>query len=356
MLPSPHHHLHTAITFISSSPSPRHHLYNTIHHVISTITSFPPTPPQPRHHLHLYGSRTPLSPPSLSSPHPRQQPTTTFATFLHCGHITISISPLSPLPSSLPQPPPSRLSRGTAAASPSAPPRNDIRHLLSGFRYAYSWMASCSLPGLFLGFKTGVIQGRLGEQLNDDKEKGNRIMKDKKQKLTGIKEVVELEQRINNAMTLCLEMGSDMEVIVISHDDTSLDAYVFSYSDSSKDSHDYLSEDSSEDLINFLAGRDPQWQFPKQTEEEEPKLLDIEEEDPMSLDIVYPHPEIDSSSKGTNTRGQAHYGLRSLGAIHEEVVVVRKSYSLVKVTNVVLGLRAPKAEVGCFGSGRKRNS
>ncbi|GJT19516.1 hypothetical protein Tco_0878222 [Tanacetum coccineum] len=164
-------------------------------------------------------------------------------------------------------------------------------------------------------------------------------------------------------MTLCLEMGSDMEVIVISHDDTSLDAYVFSYNDSSKDSHDYLSKDSSKDLINFLPGRDPQWQFPKQTEEEEPKPLDvpmqtekeklkpldvpmqIEEEDPMSLDIVYPHPEIASSSRGTNTRGQAHYGLRSLGAIHEVVVVVRKSYSLVKVTMFVLWLELQKQQI-----------
>nr|GEX71364.1 hypothetical protein [Tanacetum cinerariifolium] len=150
------------------------------------------------------------------------------------------------------------------------------------------------------------------------------------------------------------------EVIVIPDHDSSLDAPVFSYSDSSKDSHDYLSKDSSEDLINFLAGRDPQWTFPKQSEEEEPKPLDVpmqtKEEDSMPIDIVYPHPEVASSSRGTNTRGQANYGIRSLITIHEEVVVVKKPYSLVKVTNVVLGLRAPKAKVGCSGSGRKRNS
>ncbi|GJY82561.1 hypothetical protein Tco_0495937 [Tanacetum coccineum] len=103
----------------------------------------------------------------------------------------------------------------------------------------------------------------------------------------------------------------------LNDDDTSLDAPVFSYSDSSNDSHDYMSEDSSEALINFL------------TEEEEPKPLDVpmqtKEEYPVLFDI-------------------------------EEVVVVKKPYSLVKVTNVVLGLRAPKAKVGCSGSGRKRNS
>nr|GEY97546.1 hypothetical protein [Tanacetum cinerariifolium]GEZ11180.1 hypothetical protein [Tanacetum cinerariifolium] len=148
------------------------------------------------------------------------------------------------------------------------------------------------------------------------------------------------------------------------NDDTSSDH------DTSKDSQNYLSEDYSKDLINFLSCHDPQWQFPNQTQEEEPKLIptqteekdplpiDIprqtEKEDPLSLDIVYPL--LDSSSNGTNIRGQAHYGLRSLGPIQEEVVMVKKPYNLVKVTNVVLGLRAPKAEVGCFGFGKKRNS
>ncbi|GJT20666.1 hypothetical protein Tco_0890603 [Tanacetum coccineum] len=63
--------------------------------------------------------------------------------------------------------------------------------------------------------------------------------------------------------------------------------------------------------------------------------METEEEEPKSLDVPM----------GTNTRGQTHYGLRSLGPILEEVVVVKKPYSLVKVTNVFLGLRAPKAEV-----------
>nr|GEU90247.1 retrotransposon protein, putative, Ty1-copia subclass [Tanacetum cinerariifolium] len=78
-----------------------------------------------------------------------------------------------------------------------------------------------------------------------------------------------------------------------------------SYHDTSKDSQDYLSDDSSEDLINFLSSRDLQWQFPKQSHEEEPKpvprkteeedplpidvLMKIEEEDPLSIDIVVEH-------------------------------------------------------------------
>ncbi|GJU66675.1 hypothetical protein Tco_1252934 [Tanacetum coccineum] len=61
---------------------------------------------------------------------------------------------------------------------------------------------------------------------------------------------------------------------------------------------------------------------PMHTKEEEPNLLDVpmqtEEEDPIPLDIVYPHPETTSSSRGTNTRGQAYYGLKSLGPIQEE--------------------------------------
>nr|GEX05736.1 hypothetical protein [Tanacetum cinerariifolium] len=75
----------------------------------------------------------------------------------------------------------------------------------------------------------------------------------------------------------------------------------------------------------------------------------------MPLDVFYPHPESASSSRVTNTRGQPHYALRSLGPIHEEVVVVKKPYSLVKVTNAVLGLRAPKEEFGCYGPDRKIN-
>ncbi|GJW31266.1 hypothetical protein Tco_0051298 [Tanacetum coccineum] len=78
------------------------------------------------------------------------------------------------------------------------------------------------------------------------------------------------------------------------------------------------------------------------------KKQKTEEEDPLPLDIVYPHLDVASSSRGTNIRGQAHYSLRSLGSIQEQVVVVKKPYNMVKVTNAFLGLRAPKAEVGCF--------
>ncbi|GJV98382.1 hypothetical protein Tco_1553634, partial [Tanacetum coccineum] len=90
--------------------------------------------------------------------------------------------------------------------------------------------------------------------------------------------------------------------------------------DTSKDSQDYLLEDSSEDMIKFLSRNDPQWQFPKQshkeelkhvivkTEEEDPLPIDVpmqtKEKDPL-LDIVYPLQEIASTSRGTNTRGEA---------------------------------------------------
>ncbi|GJW70663.1 hypothetical protein Tco_0127580 [Tanacetum coccineum] len=43
---------------------------------------------------------------------------------------------------------------------------------------------------------------------------------------------------------------------------------------------------------------------------------------------------------GTNRTGKAHYELRSLGPLKEEMVHVKKLYNMVKVTNVVLGLKA----------------
>ncbi|GJX83909.1 hypothetical protein Tco_0333390, partial [Tanacetum coccineum] len=139
--------------------------------------------------------------------------------------------------------------------------------------------------------------------LNDVKGKGKTIMKDKKQELTGIKEVDDLEQRIKNLEAIFSKLRDiklkQKKVIVISDDDTSSDH------DTSKDSQDCLSEDSSEYLINFLSSHDPQWQFLRRTEEE----------DPLPLDIAYPLQEIASSSKGTNTRSEARYDLRSLGPI-----------------------------------------
>ncbi|GJY66995.1 hypothetical protein Tco_0469233 [Tanacetum coccineum] len=123
--------------------------------------------------------------------------------------------------------------------------------------------------------------------VRDDKGKGKTIIKDKKQKLTGIKEVDDLEQRIKNTQE-----------------------------------------------------EDPKL-VPIQTKEEDSLPIDVprqtEEEDPLPLDIVYPLPEI-------------------VQVLREEVVAVKKPYNLVKVSNVILGLRTPKAKVGCSGSGRKRNS
>nr|GEW47956.1 hypothetical protein [Tanacetum cinerariifolium] len=83
--------------------------------------------------------------------------------------------------------------------------------------------------------------------------------------------------------------------------------------------------------------------------EEQPKPLYVpiktEEEEPLPLDIVYLHSDVASSTRGTNTRGKAHYGLISLGPLHEEIVHVKKPFNMVKVTNVVLGLRAQKQEL-----------
>ncbi|GJY58333.1 hypothetical protein Tco_0458225 [Tanacetum coccineum] len=79
--------------------------------------------------------------------------------------------------------------------------------------------------------------------------------------------------------------------------------------------------------------------FESSSHEEDPLPIDVpmqtEEEDPLPLDIVYPIQEIASSSRDTSRRGEPRYGLRSLGPIQEEVVVVK---------------------YGCSSSGRKRNS
>ncbi|GKB51733.1 hypothetical protein Tco_0902486 [Tanacetum coccineum] len=71
---------------------------------------------------------------------------------------------------------------------------------------------------------------------------------------------------------------------------------------------DKCSEDSSEELIKFLSRRNLQWQFLKQSHEEEPKPVpsNTEEEDLLPLDIVYPVEEIASSSRGTCRRGVPH--------------------------------------------------
>nr|GEV31580.1 hypothetical protein [Tanacetum cinerariifolium] len=146
------------------------------------------------------------------------------------------------------------------------------------------------------------------KKLNDEKEKGKRIMKYNKQKLTEIKELDDLEERINNVEAVLFNLR-DIR-LKQKDDDVSLDAPVItdsdSSSDSSNDSHDYMSEEEPK---------------PLDTKEKELKPLDVpmqtEEEDPIPLDIVYPHPKSASSSRGTNTRGQTHYGLRSLAPIRK---------------------------------------
>nr|GEY68882.1 hypothetical protein [Tanacetum cinerariifolium] len=61
---------------------------------------------------------------------------------------------------------------------------------------------------------------------------------------------------------------------------------------------------SSGDLINYLIARDVEWQLPKNTQEEPPKPhyepIKTEVEEPLRLDIVYPHSHVASSVMGTN--------------------------------------------------------
>nr|GEU46938.1 hypothetical protein [Tanacetum cinerariifolium] len=125
-----------------------------------------------------------------------------------------------------------------------------------------------------------------------------------------------------------------VEVILGTDDETS------SKDDTSLNDEIYLSKD----LINYLSACDVEWQLPKNTQEEPPKPhydpIKTEVEEPLQLVIVYPHSHVASSVMGTNTTGKAHYGLRSLGPLKEEMVHVKKLYNMVKVTNIVLGLKA----------------
>ncbi|GJS22878.1 hypothetical protein Tco_0451510 [Tanacetum coccineum] len=112
--------------------------------------------------------------------------------------------------------------------------------------------------------------------------------------------------------------------------------------DDETSSNDEIS--SSEYLINYLSARDVEWQLPKNTQEEPPKPhydpIKTKVEEPLRLDIVFPYSHVASSVMGTNRTGKAHYGLRSLGPLKEEMVHVKKPYNMVKVTNAVLGLKA----------------
>ncbi|GJR77218.1 hypothetical protein Tco_0089583 [Tanacetum coccineum] len=133
-----------------------------------------------------------------------------------------------------------------------------------------------------------------------------------------------------------------VRVIIISNDDTSLDAYSsdeelnipFSDSDSESGSYDYLSANSSEDLMNFLAGRDLDWQFSEQTEEGQ------------SRRVSNPKGKVKVNVPTEKKKTEPHYVLRSLG-VREEPIVVKKPNNLVKVSNAILALRAPNADVRC---------
>ncbi|GKD46324.1 hypothetical protein Tco_1270969 [Tanacetum coccineum] len=176
---------------------------------------------------------------------------------------------------------------------------------------------------------------------------------DTKQKVTGIKDVEDLEVRIekleevfsylrNRKLKQKVILGTDDETSL--NDDTSL--------------NDEIS--SSKDLINHLSARDIEWQLPKNTQEEPPKPhyapIKTEVEEPLPLDIMYPHSHVASSVMGTNRTGKAHYGIRSLEHLKEEMVHVKISYIMVKVTNVVLGLKASNSGFGCSGSAPNRIS
>nr|GEW13460.1 F-box domain-containing protein [Tanacetum cinerariifolium] len=125
---------------------------------------------------------------------------------------------------------------------------------------------------------------------------------DTKQKVTAIQDVEDLQVRIENLKEIFsylrnrklkqkeVILGTDYETS--SNDDTTL--------------NDEIS--SSEDLINYLSARDVEWQLPKNTQEEPPKPhydpIKTEVEEPLPLDIVYPHSHVASSVMGTNRTGR----------------------------------------------------
>nr|GEW64157.1 hypothetical protein [Tanacetum cinerariifolium] len=78
--------------------------------------------------------------------------------------------------------------------------------------------------------------------------------------------------------------------------------------------------------------------------------IKTEVEEPLPLDIVYPRSHVALSVMGTNRTGKAHYGLRSLGPLKEEMVHVKKPYNMVKIANAVLGLKASNSGFGCSGN------
>nr|GEV31182.1 phospholipase-like protein [Tanacetum cinerariifolium] len=107
---------------------------------------------------------------------------------------------------------------------------------------------------------------------------------DTKKKVTGIKDVEDLQVRIEKLEEIFSYLRNrklkQKEVILGTDDETS--------SNDDASSNDEIS--SSEDLINYLSARDVEWQLPKNTQEEPPKPhyepIKIEVEEPLPLDIV----------------------------------------------------------------------
>ncbi|GJW70401.1 hypothetical protein Tco_0127318 [Tanacetum coccineum] len=134
----------------------------------------------------------------------------------------------------------------------------------------------------------GEVQSLCFQMGLDRKGKGKATMKDTKQKVTGIKEVDDLEVRIKNLEDIFSNLRNrklkQKEVRLETDDETS--------------SNDDTS--SSEDLINYLSTRDIQWQLPKNTQEEQPKPLYVpiktEEQEPLPVHIVYPHSHFASTT------------------------------------------------------------
>nr|GEV60176.1 hypothetical protein [Tanacetum cinerariifolium] len=136
---------------------------------------------------------------------------------------------------------------------------------------------------------------------------------DTKQKVICIKDVEDLQVRIEKLEEIFSYLRNrkmkQKEVILGTDDETS------SKDDTS--SNDKIS--SSEDLINYLSAR-----------EVEENYLKILRKNHLNHILTL----------SRLRTGKAHYGLRSLGTLKEEMVHVKKPYNMVKVTNVVLGLKA----------------
>nr|GEW52320.1 hypothetical protein [Tanacetum cinerariifolium] len=173
----------------------------------------------------------------------------------------------------------------------------------------------CGLPG-------GSYQVSVAKQVVNHAEYANSIhlVKDKlslhtKQKVTCIKDVEDLQVRIEKLEEIFSYLRNrklkQKEVILGTDDETSLN-----------------DDTSSNDEIS---SKPPKPHYDS---------IKTEVEEALPLDTVYLHLHVASSVMGTNRTGKAHYRLRSLGPLKEEIVHVKKPYNMVKVTNTVLGLKA----------------